>query len=353
MNKAFINPAGQRDNIGDSVLRRAFMNRLRTRAELHVLVGQDESYASGLGLQPTDVLYRSKAAWLKAAILNHDSRRTVFAINPGEINLTLGYCKELAWQLLLLAATKLRGGSGIATGVGIRHPVGPARFALPLLFRNCSVVAWRDYVSQDVLRLGEVAPDWAFWEGADDATIRASLLEPERRRYVAISMRGDRPFPSSKWFEAVSGFATRSNCSLIVVTQVKRDKEHSVQLAGKLGAEHLDWEQGDHAAQEKAVRRIYSKSLAVVSDRVHALIIGMTEGAMPIGFTTGNPEKVGRTFGVLSKRKLAFSESDFATREEALNAFESTIRARDELLTELDTARSRLIDLDRRIQQLL
>ena len=54
MTRVFCNPAGQRDNLGDSVLRRPYLAALREGGDLHVLVGDDADYASGLGITGVD-----------------------------------------------------------------------------------------------------------------------------------------------------------------------------------------------------------------------------------------------------------------------------------------------------------
>ncbi len=63
--KLYTSAAAQFDNLGDLVLRRVLLDRVRPLVEqVHVFLGDAPAdYVSALGLQPNDVTYRSYARW--------------------------------------------------------------------------------------------------------------------------------------------------------------------------------------------------------------------------------------------------------------------------------------------------
>ncbi|MGB3773297.1 MAG: hypothetical protein WBA00_19330, partial [Rhodococcus sp. (in: high G+C Gram-positive bacteria)] len=67
--EVFVSVTGQRDNVGDTVLRRHLLEALRPHGTLHLWVGTSpDSYLSGLRLRPDDVVYRRRRRWRVAAL---------------------------------------------------------------------------------------------------------------------------------------------------------------------------------------------------------------------------------------------------------------------------------------------
>jgi hypothetical protein len=164
---------------------------------------------------------------------------------------------------------------------------------------------------------------------------------------MAVSMRGDRDFPPDVWFDQVSSLASELNCRIVVVVQVVRDSERAKTLSTRLGGTVLGWEAGTHEAQESVVRELYRRSLCVVSDRIHSLIIGMTEGAAPIGFTVNSPEKVARTFSPVTARSITFSAQEISERSSPeMATLRSALPQYSDLLDELASARRSLAGLE-------
>lgn len=287
----FINPAGQRDNIGDSVLRRPYLDTLRKAGRLHVLVHYDDDYASGLGLSDQDVQYRSSSAWLRAAFKSALRRELVFAVNAGEY---VGTSRELfrsVWQPAVALFSRLMGGKVVLAGSSIRAGTS-VRFTHLRLLSRLAVMggSWRDPVSHALVGRGSTQPDWAFITGSE--------LPVYSRCYLSIVARGDRPLPSYSWLTMVAAFARREGLEPRVIVQVRRDVEHAKRMAEILQCSVLDWpEDRNHAAQEAVVREQYRSSEVILSDRIHALIIGVTEGAVPLPFSTGEFSKIQRTLG--------------------------------------------------------
>ena len=279
MRKVFVNPAGQRDNLGDSVLRRPYLQSLRPLGELHVLVGSDADYASGLGLLPSDHTYASRRKWLLSALRAAFAGRLCFAANAGEVVGSFSEATRSAWQPFLALAARARKGQVVLAGVSVRPGTSARLTHLGILARLARVATWRDEATRDEVGIGVVQPDWAF---AIDRSATIERTVP--RTMLAIAMRGDRPFPADAWFDTVRSLAKRLDLEITVVEQVRRDALRASELAERLGARVIVWPSDvDHRGQEAVVREHYRGCRAVISDRIHALIIGVTEGAVPIG----------------------------------------------------------------------
>jgi hypothetical protein len=350
--RVFVDVRGLSENLGDSVLRRAWLDALRPIGQINALVGDDADYASGLGLTAQDRPFRQWGPWFRSALRAGAGRRTVFALNAGELSVHRQFAARLTWQAALASTVRMRGGTVLLAGVGFRGgSTGLARSMRPVT-ALAGVVSWRDEWTRSLLGIGEVNPDWAFALGQSsdnlDADDRNSASTS--RRQIAVSMRGDRPEPSAAWVTAVRRLADDNGCALVVVTQVRGDHQRSEMLAALLDARHLRWENDkSHHEHEALVRDAYARSRAVVSDRIHALIIGLTEGAVPIGFTTGKAEKVSRTFAAVTDTKVGFGQDEL-TGPDLRAHLQHLLDARRPLLNDLHAARERLAQLTSRIQ---
>lgn len=294
----FVNPAGQRDNLGDSVLRRPYLDVLRKVGRLHVLVGNDLNYASGLGLLPDDELYSSKAQWLMNAFAAAGCRRLVFAANAGEYVGGLAEMLRSIWQPALASIACVSGGKVILAGASIR-PGTNVVFSQLRVLSHLAIEngTWRDAETRRLVGRGLVQPDWAFRAGGQQ-TLR-------RRSRLTVVARGDRPLPPPEWFQSLKYAAATQKLELSVLVQVIRDRERGRVLADRLSCRLVDWSpEVTHSAHEAVVRQEYAESIAVVSDRIHALIIGATEGASPIPFSTMDFAKIERTLSFVFSHKL-------------------------------------------------
>lgn len=344
----FVSPVGQTDNLGDSVLRRPLLEQLRPYGTLHVFAGPDRGYRSGLGLAPQDVVHARGREWLAAGLRSAAARPTGFAVNAGE--LLVLRTAVLAGHTALAGLVRARGGAVVAAGMGLRAGTdASARVLRPLLLLADPVV-WRDGRSAAVAGLGGTAPDWAFATGRSAEELAA---QDAPRTLVAVSLRGDRPPPSPTWCAAVQELARRSGCELLVVTQVRRDAARAAELGTRLGARVLPWGAASHAEHEQVVRAAYAASAAVVSDRIHVLILGLTEGAVPVGCTTGDPEKVARTFAGVTDVPLAFAQDELAGGPEGADRMQAVVADRERLLVDLAAARRRLDEVGREIGRVL
>ena len=294
MPRIFVSVVGQNSNIGDSLLRRAYIDCLRGLGTLHVLIeGTTEDYRTGLQLGPGDVTYSSRTVWWRAGFSSAVAGRTFVAYNAGEMQLnrrfTLSYVRHLALTLV----ARLRGGSAVHVGMGVRRRTRLAKL-IGLLLRGAVIVSWRDPLSREWTGVGEVNPDWGFRTGRSVAQL---LNETAARKTIAVALRGDRPRPDNEWLDVIDSISEHVGVKPYLVVQVERDNNLARELASSRGWEILAWAGGSHEVHEKEVRKVYARSLAVVSDRLHALVVGLTEGAVPIGYSPSSTEKLARTMG--------------------------------------------------------
>src|SRR5690606_6786434 len=113
-----------------------------------------------------------------------------------------------------------------------------------------------------------------------------------------------------------------------------------------LGAEYLGAPSFAHDVLEKHVRGLFQRSLAVVSDRAHGLIIAATEGAYPIG-SGANPHKISRLLDEVGLGSLVGAYDDLP------NYVEQFADRLGDLAPAIDVARNRLVGLTQRIQTTL
>jgi polysaccharide pyruvyl transferase WcaK-like protein len=342
--KIFVSALGQVDNVGDTVLRRGYIDALRPAGQLRVYVGDREpSYLSGLGLSETDVLVRSRSEWRAAIRRACLTEAAVYAFNAGEMEVRRSYAMQYVRLAPLLAALKLRGGRVIHAGFGVRRPTA-WRIPIIMTLRLADIVSWRDTASRAAMRIGRVAPDWAFAVGSPDSALSQ---DASGRRRLAVSIRYNGQQPDADWIRNLRALARTLDLSVVVVAQILRDGPLAEQLAEELGGEALVWDGPDHATQEEKLRSVYRESLLVVTNRLHAAVMALTEGAVPLALGDPSardrrvPDKVTRTLaavgiaGVTVDRHLADSAELERTARDAL-------RRRDQILNRVVDARSTL-----------
>lgn len=346
MTRILVSAEGQTDNVGDSVLRRGLLDALRPHGELVVrLADTTDDYVTGLRLRPEDTVVTSRAQW-QQEVLAAARRGDVLAHNAGEALLTRSWALGYAKMAPLLALARLRGGHAVHLGFGLRapHPVwGPVvRAALA----PCDLVTWRDDDSRHWAGTGTTAPDWGWAAGPTGpggtlpGTSVADLPTPGRD-VLALSMRGDRATPSDGWCATVRAVAADRGLTVVVAPQVGRDRERAAELARRLDGELVDGDAWAHDVVEARVRDVYRRAALVVSDRLHAVVVGHTEGAVPVGLGPG-VAKIGRTLATVGLRAAAVETDDPAVAVPAVHAL---LDDRTSVLAAADAARDRLTTL--------
>jgi hypothetical protein len=338
---------GQESNLGDSVLRRGLLRRLEHDAPLHVYVGTcGEGYLSALGLGPGAVLYRSQRSWHTAILRSVLVRQTHIVMSAGE---AIADRRSVPLRAAFVAEgllARIRGGGIIQTGVGIRRPIGRWKIPLILNAMTCTLLTWRDSWSRAQIGRGEVAPDWAIGEGP------AAPDPGGARDVLAVALRGDRPSPSARWTQMVRRIASDNRWKIVVVSQVAVDDPAGALLAKELGGAHIGWGDGNHARLEESIRAVYSRSAVVLSDRLHALLIGATEGAIPVASGSTPPEKAMRTLETIGLGSNLLS-LDSAEDDAARGAFDEIAASGAATTAAVLAAREELDRLEGRVRSLV
>lgn len=341
---------GQYDNVGDTVLRRGYLDHLRSLGPLTVYVGdKSDDYVSGLGLQPEDRAVRDARSWRRTVSRQLLAGRGVYAFDTGETEVRRPFALRYLRLAPLLLAHRLRGGTAVLTGVGVRES-HPWRRPIAAVLRLCRVVSWRDEASRRLMGLGEVTPDWAFALGADADVLRdASASRP----LLAISVRqglrhAARERPDDAWVATVRELASALGLEPIVVAQIERDGDLARDLAARLHCDAVVWLDDDHARQEARLRETYRRSAAVLSDRLHAVVIAATEGAVPVALSAGPMDKTTRTLAGAGIADTSVSR-DLSDPDAALTVLRSALARRGEIVEAVIDARARLSALTERI----
>jgi hypothetical protein len=348
--KIFASVLGQVDNVGDTVLRRAFLEALRPAGELQLFVGErDASYLSGLGLAETDTLFRSQSDWRHE--ISHTSLReaSVYAFNAGEMEVRQTYAKQYLRLAPLLLASRLRGGHAVHAGFGVRKATA-WRVPIAATLRLCDIVSWRDEESRSAMGLGRVAPDWAFAAGSTDAFLTGNDAAADRP-LLAVSVRYNGVRPDAAWVRSVRSLAAALDLSVVTVAQILRDGPLAEELAAELGGEAVVWDNPEHAAQEERLRAVYRRSSLIVTDRLHAAVMALTEGALPLALSNSASDKVPRTLAAAGIRGVGVDSvlPDAAALERTAR---DVLSRREPLLLQVVDARERLRDLADRIRGL-
>ncbi len=285
---------GQFENLGDIILRRQLARWLAPAGPLNVYVGPATgAYVDGLELPPDARVQTDLVAWMRSIMTAE--KGSSFAFMPGEVVLSRDHIRDHLGVLPPLAAVKARGGKVIRVGEGIRADSRLTSLMLPSVLA-ADVLAWRDEFTRSVFGRGVVMPDLAFAEGSSQAQLEA-LDARDDRPLLVVSLRADRPGQDAVWQQAVRDAASQLGLRIVAVSQVRMDAASADRLAGELGADVLPWLAADEAGQEERLRQVYRQAALVLSDRLHVLVAGVTEGAVPLGLTQGNQQgKVARHF---------------------------------------------------------
>ncbi|GIG22674.1 hypothetical protein Cch01nite_33980 [Cellulomonas chitinilytica] len=293
----FLSLTGQDDNIGDVVLRRRLLHDVAGLGRCHALVvGQSAGYVDGLAAPPGVALYSSRRRW-GLALLAALCRGRVLHLGPaGEVHGEGRGDREGAVRLLrerVIDWLRRRRGSRFAwVGVGARNPSDERLAAVRRLALVASPMIWRDAESSRVLG-GTTGPDWAFGEDGRELGV---VREPGPRDVLAVSLRSGGSGVSDAWVDGVRLACRRLSLRPLTFVQVRRDGPVNEELAARLGGEHLPWPADvEHRGQEVRVRAQLSTAALVLSDRLHALILGTTEGAVPVSVFSHPDLKIGRS----------------------------------------------------------
>lgn len=344
----FVPGVGQHENIGDIILRRQLLDRVREYGTLHIYVGAStDDYDVALGISGDDVIYRSFSRWYLAALRLAAAGKASYIFKPGEIQLTLVGMKEHISMLPVAILARLRGRPVIRIGTGSRNFARVPRFLMRPSIAVSNLTLWRDRRTAEYLSAPSM-PDLAFAEGG---ALEGFAKESDRNLLI-VSMRADREETPAAWIDAVRTVADSRNLKVVAISQVFRDNPKTEELARRLGGEALTWDGNDHQAKEKELRAVYGRALLAVSDRLHVLIAAFTEGAVPVALLTDGSDKVDRHFAAAGIDGISFYMQDGTLADEASQWLDSIINRREELLAGLAVARAEISSVFDRVRAL-
>ncbi|OZE84923.1 hypothetical protein CH304_07095 [Rhodococcus sp. 15-649-1-2] len=340
MSRVFVWATGQDDNLGDSALRRGYLDALRRRGKLTVWHGPASAgFVTGLGFQPGDRRTGSYRFWFLRALSTVLRVRTFIAVNAGEVPVSRMGAARMTTLVPLILLARIRGGGGLWLGAGVPDPLGDRSLAAPyrLVAAVCSETGFRDESSRTVVGKRPVMPDWAFALG----TATAQWPELKERTLITLILRGDRPAPSEEWLAWFAKMSARLGLTPAVVVQVRRDYRRAQELSTAYAPDYFAWFVDDHAEHEASVREVYRRSAVVVSDRLHALIFAATEGAVPIGWVESSTGKVRRHFDTWGMRWVGANEGSPPFRLPMLDAGQ-LVELHDRLIAAVEDCRRQL-----------
>jgi hypothetical protein len=349
MKNIFIPVVGQFINIGDVLHRRELLSWLKDEGELHIYVGKaPESFIDGLQLNSNAKLYVSLTAWMMQLLISK-YKRTYFVFNPGEIRLER---RRLLREILLfplLCLVRLKRGKVLRVGIAaMSESVNRNILTWKMVFKTTNKIYWRTFDSEKKFDRGEVIPDLAFSD-VDEKSINSN-----NRTYLTISMRGNHPEPCERWFDIVKSIGVTYDLEIITVSQVRSDNERALEISKKLGVKSFIWlDKCSHNEQEKIVNDLYKNSLIIVSDRLHALILAYTRGALPINLLTTNKEKIQHHFDVIGINKVNYLINDKSDVSITLREVQKVVDERDFYIERLLVTKERLENLREEIKLLL
>lgn len=317
----FLWLTGHVRNVGDSMLRRPLADLYRDVGRIRVWSGAPRSgYAAGLRISDSESA-PSFRAWAWEFTMAALKGRPTFVFNAGEFGVTKAYFFGLLMLAPALMLAHAKGSRIVWVGAGVKARRRFFMWPFDALARASSDLRWRDVTSTALMGRGRTMPDWGFGIGPGGQTAPALReADPDSRRKIAISLRGDRVEPSEEWLEAVERLARRLSREIVCVVQVQDDEALMRRVADRLGADLVGWGDGDHWSQERRARNAYSQSVLVLSDRLHGLIMAATEGAIPLGWCEATTRKITDHFEVIGDDRAGPGDSSVVDLIDALDA---------------------------------
>lgn len=292
---AILSVAAQEDNLGDIEIREKLFDCIaRTGMEIVGYRGRaSDSYmepflAHGNGTWSTGMA-AMQLRFLGRLIAG---RRMHFFMAPGPAGFSSrpGAIAKSLVNLANMALSRLSGGTVHIVGRAYRGS-GLSRITDMAAVRLADSVCVRDELSNRAIDgRGLTLPDLAFSGEAFAGGERGSL---------AICVREESDLDESL-FEPIVAGARLAGATPVFVTQVRRDNAWMQRMARRYGSEIVEWP-GDtaHSVQRERVEATYRACHAVVSNRLHGLIMGVMAGATPIPLTSRGNTKLLPTLRVV------------------------------------------------------
>ncbi|TDL46288.1 polysaccharide pyruvyl transferase family protein [Microbacterium oleivorans] len=293
--QVFCTIAAQHDNLGDIVIRQRMLELVDPEiCDLRISVGaMPPAYIDAFDLPAHARLYRSGLAFGASFVWSSVAGRSALLLPPGPYPLTSARAALRSWASVIMSAlARAGGGASVTVGKSVRGAHRGAISAERALVRISRLYVSRDRLSAQTLGIPvDALPDLALLAPARSASFK---------NVVAISLRYDKPV-GEDLLRSVVAWSRAQGLVPTFVTQVRRDEKQHADLAERLGAEHLSWGDRSHREQMESIEELYSRSSLVVTDRLHAALLGVIGGAVPLALRgKDEPSKIVDAFdGVL------------------------------------------------------
>ena len=329
MRELFVNLSAQADNLGDIVIRRSVLDWLADDLEysfrLVVFAGDmPDDYLQAYSLDRfNSEVHRNPVRYQKALMKSMLLGRADLFFLPGPVSYRtdLAASRVTAEELVKSGTfvgnagmVRARGGSVFTLGRAVRGGTFATLALENILCHFSNVYSVRDTVSKDLVRRAQLAPDFGFSMDA----IRCE----DQRDLVSLSFRGDTSL-DHQFLDRLIGSVRASGWEPVFVTQVLRDEGLHRMLSQRYGCQLVSWnlQSRSFVEQLEQIRSVYHRSRAVVSNRLHGLVLGMLGGSAPIPIVGPDNDKLLPTLRVvidccsLNPVSATISEIDTALNE--------------------------------------
>jgi polysaccharide pyruvyl transferase WcaK-like protein len=335
---AYFSLQTQFENLGDCIINELVIRELAKYAQVRIIQNRAPTWLlDRLAAVDGVETYKSKPRWFADLFRRLALRRpVVFAFKPGHY-LSSSRARSVVYSAALVAfcsVCRLQGGKVIRTGVSLDRFSGLQSRLQSMLGRLHSSYGVRDRASLEYARqLGVTtacySPDIAFLLDAPNLapskvlSSSHSSTAPETedsvnvdswpRRKLSLSFRKQGLLKDSAHVaalaQALKGSTTTHNLEAVVVEQVTFDRDLATDLCSRLNCPLVRFEQSELSVS--SVFQNYAESRAVVSNRLHSLLFGWSEGAIPIPVVDNTPHsKIVELFKVLGLEELVLLSSD-------------------------------------------
>lgn len=309
---AFMSIAAAETNIGDILIRRAATRIISANGQNAVIYtgAMGRAYVEAFDLPSDWIVTSSWSKFIGRLIIACFNQRAVVVLAPGPANMEItGFALvKRVLVTLLIAMVRISRNHVVVLGRAVRGRGKIATRCEKAILRLSALYLARDSTSVELVGPTAVlAPDLGFADIAiDQLPIRINPYSV--RNIIAISLRRE---PNVSALQRLVSSMQDAGFKVITITQVQSDDQLNARLAGVCGIEHLEWnDTTNHTEQERRVTQAYSGCLAVISDRLHALILGGRYGAIPIIVEREGEDKLHATLDSLLEPQSVWLTQD-------------------------------------------
>lgn len=347
--KIFCSIAAQHDNLGDIVIRRTALKAyLSGGHEAVIFTGNmPPGYVEAFGFTGRVSLTANPGRFQLLVLAHSLSRGAHFIFAPGPHIISDKWRPLVKSSALALtvAVVRMTGGKVFVVGRSLRGRSRASSVVERAIARMSTAYAVRDTVSGRAIGIPLARiPDLAF------AHAPSSMDQHQKRTIVAFSFRSD----SHINIDAISPLIAKCQSEgfrVVLVSQVRRDDEQHAKLARLLSVDTLLWGDKTHLQQEQCVEGLYKQCQAVISNRLHALILGAVSGGIPVEYSIGKSDKIGSTLKpwisqlqvVSNTESLDEHEYEFLDANQNSRVLQEVEIARSEAQRFLDEATAHLL----------